>query len=55
MSNASREERDSLIDTSRMSTGERAALDITEAAREAASLKQLSPVAYSWGGIICLR
>ncbi len=39
MSNASREERDSLIDTSRMSTGERAALEITEAAREAASLE----------------
>jgi alkylation response protein AidB-like acyl-CoA dehydrogenase len=39
MSNPSREERDSLIDTSRMSKGERAALEITEAAREAASLE----------------
>ena len=39
MSNASRDERDSLIDTSRMSQGERAALEITEAAREAASLE----------------
>ena len=39
MSNASREDRDSLIDTSRMSKGERAALEVTEAAREAAALE----------------
>jgi alkylation response protein AidB-like acyl-CoA dehydrogenase len=40
MSHASREENDSLIDTSRMSNGERAALEVTEAAREAASLER---------------
>ena len=40
MSNARREEGESVIDTSRMSEGERAALEITEAAREAASMER---------------
>jgi hypothetical protein len=40
MSNARREEGESIIDTSRMSEGERAALEITEAAREAASMER---------------
>lgn len=40
MSKAPREESESVIDTSRMSEGERAALEVTEAAREAASMER---------------
>src|SRR5512145_3389007 len=40
MSSAPGEENESLIDTSRMSEGERAALEATEAAREAASMER---------------
>jgi alkylation response protein AidB-like acyl-CoA dehydrogenase len=40
MSNVPKEEGESVIDTSRMSEGERAALEITEAAREAASVER---------------
>jgi alkylation response protein AidB-like acyl-CoA dehydrogenase len=40
MSSLPRDENESIIDTSRMSEGERAALEVTEAAREAASMER---------------
>ena len=40
MSIVSKNDNESLIDTSRMSEGERAALEVTEAAREAASMER---------------
>ena len=54
MSFASKRNDESVIDTSRMSEGQRAALEVTEAAREAAAMERTFAGGLCWDVTICL-